>query len=190
MREGLRFERAYPEAMPTVPVRNGILTGRRMFPFRDWEDERGLLNKPGWSSIGDPSRTFTSALRRAGWWTAYVTDNPFLGFSYPYEPLRRSFDLFLRRGGQIGGRSDGVPPDLLAHWLHPATRDSGTVDRVTRYIANSDYSQDENESFAARVFGAGVTALDRAVAAPALRARRRHASTRTSRGRRRRRTSS
>jgi arylsulfatase A-like enzyme len=161
--EGLRFDRAFPEAMPTVPVRNGILTGRRMFPFSDWEDERGLLNKPGWSSIGDPSQTFTSALRRAGWWTAYVTDNPFLAFSYPYEHLRRSFDLFLRRGGQIGGRSDGVPPELLAHWLHPATRDSGTVDRVTRYIANSNYSQDENESFAARVFGSGITALDRAV---------------------------
>jgi arylsulfatase A-like enzyme len=161
--EGLRFERAYPEAMPTVPVRNGILSGRRMFPFLDWEDERGLLNRPGWSSLGDPSRTFTSALRRAGWWTAYVTDNPFLGFSYPYEPLRRSFDLFVRCGGQIGGRDDGVAWELVAHWLHPATRDAGTVNRVRRYIANSNYSQDENESFAARVFGAGVRALDRAV---------------------------
>jgi arylsulfatase A-like enzyme len=162
MREGLRFDRAFPEAMPTVPVRNGLLTGKRMFPFRDWEDERGLLNKPGWSSIRDPSRTFTSALRQAGWWTAYATDNPFLGFSYPYEPLRRSFNLFLRRGGQIGGRSGGVPPDLLAHWLHPATRDAGTVERVSRYIANSNYSHDENVSFAARVFGDGVSALDRA----------------------------
>jgi arylsulfatase A-like enzyme len=162
IREGLRFERAFPEAMPTVPVRNGLLTGRRMFPFQDWKDERGLLNKPGWSSPGDPSRTFTSALRRAGWWTAYVTDNPFLGFSYPYEPLRRSFDLFVRHAGQIGGRSDGVPPALLAHWLHPATRDTGTVNRVTRYIANADYSHNENESFAARVFGSGVKALDQA----------------------------
>jgi arylsulfatase A-like enzyme len=164
MSKGLRFDRAYPEAMPTVPVRNGLLTGRRMFPFRDWKDERGLLDRPGWSSLGDPSRTFTSALRRAGWWTAYVTDNPFLGFSQPYESLRRSFDLFVRRAGQIGGRSDGVPPELLAHWLHPATmRDSGTVRRVTRYIANSNYSEDENVSFAARVFGSGIEALDRGV---------------------------
>jgi arylsulfatase A-like enzyme len=163
LEQGLRFDRAFPEAMPTVPVRNAILTGRRMFPFHDWEDERGLLAKPGWSSVADPTRTFTSALRRAGWWTAYVTDNPFLGFSYPYEPLRRSFDLFIRRGGQIGGRSDGVPPDLLAHWLHPATRDTGTVNRVTRYIANANYSRNENESFAARVFGSAIKALDRAV---------------------------
>jgi arylsulfatase A-like enzyme len=161
-REGLRFERAFPEAMPTVPVRNAILSGRRMFPFRDWEDERGLLARPGWSPLADPSRAFTSALRRAGWWTGYVTDNPFLGFSLPYEPLRRSFDLFIRRGGQIGGPSDGVPPDLLARWLHPATRDTGTVNRVTRYIANANYSNDETQSFAARVFGSAVKALDRA----------------------------
>lgn len=162
LREGLHFERAFPEAMPTVPVRNGILTGRRMFPFRDWEDERGLLARPGWSSLRNPSHSFTSDLRRAGWWTAYVTDNPFLGFSHPYEPLRRSFDLFVRLGGQIGGRSAGVPSDLLAHWLHPATIDTGTVNRVTRYIANANYSSNENESFAARVFRNAMSALDRA----------------------------
>jgi arylsulfatase A-like enzyme len=56
-----------------------------------------------------------------------------------------------------------VPPDLLAHWLHPATRDTGTVNRVTRYIANANYSRNENESFAARVFGSAIKALDRAV---------------------------
>ena len=29
---------AYPEAMPTVPARNSILSGRRHFPFRGWHD--------------------------------------------------------------------------------------------------------------------------------------------------------
>ena len=160
-RAGLSFDRAFPEAMPTVPVRNAILSGRRMFPFRDWEDERGLLARPGWAPLADPSRAFTGALRSAGWWTAYVTDNPFVGFSHPYEPLRRSFDLFVRRGGQLGGKDALVPPDLLARWLHPATRDAGTMRRVRRYIANSDYSRDETQSFAARVFASAVDALDR-----------------------------
>ena len=31
---GLRFTQVYPEAMPTVPARNSILTGRRFFPYR------------------------------------------------------------------------------------------------------------------------------------------------------------
>ena len=42
-REGLRFTRAFPEAMPTVPARKSILTGRRQFPFRHWRPGRGLL---------------------------------------------------------------------------------------------------------------------------------------------------
>jgi arylsulfatase A-like enzyme len=161
-REGLRFERAFPESMPTVPVRNAILSGRRMFPFRDWEDERGLLAKPGWSSLKDHESAFTTALRRAGWWTAYVTDNPFVGFSYPYKPLRRSFDLFIRRGGQLGAGSGLASGPRVERWLHPATRDAGTVRRVGSYIANSDHADDEAESFAARVFGSAVLALDRA----------------------------
>jgi arylsulfatase A-like enzyme len=161
-REGLRFERAFPEAMPTVPVRNAILSGRRMFPFRDWEDQRGLLAKPGWAPLADPATAFTTVLRRAGWWTAYVTDNPFLGFSQPYEPLRRSFDLFVRRGGQLGAGSGLAKGRRVERWLHPATRDAGTVRRVSSYVANSDYARDESQSFAARVFGSAVHALDRA----------------------------
>jgi arylsulfatase A-like enzyme len=160
-REGVTFERVFPEAMPTVPARNSILSGRRMFPFNDWHDHRGLIAKPGWAPL-DPELAFTTMLRRAGYWTGYVTDNPFLGFSYPYEPLRRSFDLFVRRGGQIGGQSAAVPERLLERWLHPATIDPPTVQRVSRYIANADYSSDESQSFAARVFSSGLTALDRA----------------------------
>ena len=38
IRRGLSFTRAAPEAMPTVPVRYGFLSGRRGFPFRGWRD--------------------------------------------------------------------------------------------------------------------------------------------------------
>ncbi len=119
---GLRFTRAFPEAMPTVLARNSILSGRRMFPFRDWQDQPGLLAKPGWAPLDDIAGTFTSVLRQAGWWTGYVTDNPFLGFAGPYEPLRQSFDLFSRHGGQIGGGDGPVPPAALARCAPAATR--------------------------------------------------------------------
>lgn len=159
---GLSFTRAFPEAMPTVPARNSILSGRRMFPFRGWEDHRGLLAKPGWAPLEDPDRAFTTVLRRGGWWTGYVTDNPFLGFAGPYEPLRQSFDLFVRHGGQIGGRDGPVDPKTLRRWVHPAVREAGMEERVRRYIANADYSEDERRSFAAKVFRSAVDALDEA----------------------------
>lgn len=159
---GVSFTRAFPEAMPTVPARNSILSGRRMFPFRNWKDEQGLIARPGWSPLKDVHDAFPSVLRRAGWWTGYVTDNPFLGFTAPYEPLRSSFDLFTRRGGQIGGRDVPVPADTLNHWLHPAVREADMTERIRRYIANADYSEDERRSFAAKVFRSGVEALEMA----------------------------
>jgi arylsulfatase A-like enzyme len=157
---GLSFTRAVPEGLPTVPVRNALLSGRRTFPFRGWHDQRGLMDSPGWSALSDPGTTWTSALRAAGYWTAYVTDNPFVGFSQPYEPLRRSFDLFVRRGGQIGGSPRGLPSAVLARWLHPSIRDHKAVDRLRRYLANGGHAPDESESFAGRVFRSGVTALE------------------------------
>lgn len=160
-RAGLSFSRVVPEAMPTVPVRNSILRGRRGFPFRGWRDERGLLSSPGWSSLTDVDSTWTSALQRAGWWTGYVTDNPFVGFSFPYERLRRSFDQFTRRGGQIGASKRNVSREALDHWLHPAIRDPKAVDRLRGYLGNGDYARDETRSFAARVFSSAVDALER-----------------------------
>jgi arylsulfatase A-like enzyme len=163
LRQGLRFTRAFPEAMPTVPARNSLLSGRRMFPFRGWHDYPGLLRSPGWAPIPSVEEAFTSHLRRAGYWTSYVTDNPFLGWAPPYERLRRSFVLLIRHGGQLGVAKPpaSVSERELRHWLHPAIRDHQS--RVRRYLANGRrYWDDETRSFAARVFKSGVAALEQA----------------------------
>jgi len=161
-RGAVAFPNAFPEAMPTVPARNSILSGRRMFPFRDWHEYPGLVTKPGWEPPERMADLFTGVLGRSGWSTAYVTDNPFLGFASPYEPFRHSFDVFVRHGGQIGAGDRPVDRQTVEHWLHPAVRRAGMSERVRRYIANADYSHDERESFAARVFGSAVEVLTRA----------------------------
>ena len=152
LRQGLSFTRFFPEAMPTIPARRSILTGRRIFPFQGWHKYPGLLGEPGWAPIGDVRTTFTSALGRAGYWTAYVTDNTGVAFSPPWKRFRHSVDAFVRRGGQYGGRSDGVSDAELRHWLPPQLDDAETRDRVRRYLANGRYAHDETNSFAARVF--------------------------------------
>ena len=167
-RAGLRFTRFHPEAMATVPARRSILTGRRVFPFRHWRRWPGLMNTPGWAPIADPDATFTSALRRAGWWTGYVTDNPFLGFSEFYAPLRRSFNRFVSVGGQVGRTQplSSVSKGELRHWLVPELREPHIEQRVHRFLASgSHYWQDERRSWAARVYSAGAFLLDRAAAA-------------------------
>jgi arylsulfatase A-like enzyme len=166
-RQGLRFTRFYPEAMATVPARRSILTGRRVWPFRGWHRWPDLNNTPGWEPIRDPDATFTSALRKAGYWTAYVTDNPFLGFASPYRPFRRSFDSFVRIGGQLGGAAPITRASTrrLHHWLVPELREPNIEKRVLRFLHESgEYWHDESHSWAARVYTAAAKALDVAAA--------------------------
>ncbi len=144
MAQGMRFTSAYPEAMPTVPARNSILGGRRTFPFRHWHDYPGLLASPGWAPLREVDQALPAVLRSAGYWTAYVTDNPFIGFSRPYKPLRKSVNSLVRTGGQIGGAHpvSSVPDKVLRHWLHPAISPDKRR-RVGLYLANSRYWNDE-----------------------------------------------
>ncbi len=39
--EGVRFMNAYPEALPTIPVRRAMHTGMRTFPCRDYVLAKG-----------------------------------------------------------------------------------------------------------------------------------------------------
>src|SRR5215211_6915248 len=164
-RAGLRFTRFHPEAMATVPARRSIMTGRRVFPFRHWHAHRGLMETPGWAPIAEPAGTFTSALRRAGWWTAYVTDNPFLGFSTEFARFRRSFDRFVAIGGQLGVTHplSTVSRHELHHWLVPELREPHIERRVRAFLASGGhYWLDETRSWAARVSFAAAAMLARA----------------------------
>jgi arylsulfatase A-like enzyme len=110
--------------------------------------------------------SFLSVLRRAGWWTAYVTDNPFLGYAPPYGRFRGSVNRFVRTGGQIGGKQtvSSVPKDILRHWLHPANDDARTRRRVGLYLANSRPWESPDNTFAGRVFRDAIHELNNAAA--------------------------
>ena len=90
-----------------------------------------------------------------------MTDNPFLGFSRPYAPLRASVNSFVRTGGQIGGSHpvSSVPDKVLRHWLHPSISPDKRK-RVGLYLANSRYWNNERRSFAAKVMKDAVRALE------------------------------
>ena len=165
-RRGIRFTRFHPEAMATVPARRSIMTGRRVFPYRGWHRWPGLMRTPGWAPIGDVDSTFTSALRRVGYWTGYFTDNPFLGFSTPYASFRRSFSRFGRVGGQVGTVAPlaSVSDAELRHWLIPELRKGNIETRLRRFLAAGHYWRYEERSWAARVFSGAARALDEAAA--------------------------
>jgi len=163
-RQGVRFTSVFPEGMPTVPARNAILSGRRQFPFRGWYDRPGLIAAPGWEPLDRPDASFLAALRRAGWWTSYVTDNPFVGYAPGFGRFRNSVNRFVRTGGQIGGRRkpSSVPDHILDHWVHPANDNPKSRARVGLYLANSRPWEGIDNTFAGRVFRNAIRELNTA----------------------------
>lgn len=157
-RESLRFERAFPEAMPTVPARRSLMMGRRVYPWHDWRPTRNLPGSPGWTGMSAETTTWLKTLRRHGYWTGYVTDNPFLAFSPAWRGFRSTLDRFHRIGGQVGALrpASSVSTREVLRWLPRGMRTERYVTGMRQHLANVAGARDERYACAARVFSRAV----------------------------------
>jgi arylsulfatase A-like enzyme len=160
--KGLRFNRAFPEAMVTIPARRSIFTSKRIFPFRNHVVNEELGTSPGWLPITDNEHTFTTVLRNEGYWMAQVTDNPHTGFTRAYKPFRLSYDRFVSVIGQSGfiNPPESVPLSTVHKWLPPVLRDDRYLPGMRKYLANTGGGVDEEQTCAARVFKEAAAMLD------------------------------
>ena len=162
---GLRFDRAVPEAMPTVAVRRALLTGTRSFPFRDWKVAPKLPQFPGWSPIPAYKRLFTEFMDAGGIETAYVTDNPFL-IGPRFERFRKTLDLSKPIYGQgeyrvwnIGVVKSRVASNAqIENYLLPALRGTEAEKRIKENVGFNKGRTGAQLS-GARVLAAGMEAL-------------------------------
>jgi arylsulfatase A-like enzyme len=161
-RESLRFTRVFPEAMPTVPARRSMLTGRRAFPFRGWEPWQGLAKRAGWSPILPGTPTLPTILAKRGYWTAYVSDNPFLTHTEVFAPFRDSVDRYVRVMGQRGvlRPADSIPRSEAVRRLPPVMRTERAIAQVRQYLANNGGGEVDEETAAARVFSESERLLE------------------------------
>ena len=71
-RQAVRFTRAHPESLPTIPVRRALHTGRRAYPFRDYRPLKwGTVYLPGWQPMADEEDTLAENLAAAGYQTGF-----------------------------------------------------------------------------------------------------------------------
>lgn len=164
--KGLRFNRAFPEAMVTVPARRSIYTGQRIFPFRNFKPIYDLGVSPGWTAIDNLDQTLMQALSDAGYRTIQVTDNPHTGFTETYKPFRLAWDEFVSIEGRVGTRNpiDSVSDAQVRRWLPKALQGNERyIEGMKKNLANTGYGRDETESDAARVFDEAIRQLEGAV---------------------------
>jgi arylsulfatase A-like enzyme len=163
--EGIRFDRAVPEAMPTVAVRRALLTGTRSFPFRDWQVAPKLPQFPGWSPIPPYKRLLTEFMDEAGIETAYVTDNPFL-IGPRFERFRRTLDIStpIYEQGEYRVWNLGVVKSRVAsraqieNYLLPALQGTEAEKRIQENVG-FNRGRSGAQLSGARVLKAGMEAL-------------------------------
>jgi arylsulfatase A-like enzyme len=161
-RESLRFTRAYPESMPTIPARRAIHTGFRTYPL--WEhDETMDTGLFGWQPIPNDQTTLAEILSEAGYETMLVSDVSH--FAKPAFNFHRGFNVFHFVRGQ---ERDFYKP----HWLTPQEKIDGSLlggpkrehheSILRQYFANTTGRRGEEDWFAPQVYSTAMEFLEAA----------------------------
>ena len=149
----LRFTRAYPESIPTLPARRAIHTGLRTWPFRNWDPPEGETFMPaGWQHIPEDQTTLSEILLEQGFNTTLFSDTHHL-FKASMN-FQRGFRLFDWVRGQERDRyrpTMRVSQERVDQMVIPGNSES-MVDKVRQYLANTQGREDEEDWFAPRVF--------------------------------------
>jgi arylsulfatase A-like enzyme len=152
--ESLRFTRAFPEAMPTIPTRRSVMSGKRIFPYRGWRPYKDLPPQPGWEPVGSDGRMWTEALQDKGWTTGYVTDNPHMLLPV-HKRFRARLDRVQLVDGQVPLRrkpTGTVSDATVDKYVPPSLRGSRAEPRMRAYLQANPRDRPEEDYLSPRVF--------------------------------------
>jgi len=154
-RESVTFTGAYPESLPTLPVRRALFTGLRTYPFRGHKPQKGdFAGTPGWGPIPESQTTIAETLWAKGYRTALITDT--YHYFKPSKNFHRGFGEWVWiRGQELDPwRTGPVPPPAVvdAH-IPEALRPSQRLRTfLTAYYTNAQAQVSEADYHPARVF--------------------------------------
>lgn len=144
------FTDAYPEALPTIPIRTALMTGQRTLPYRLWQP------------LEEEDKTIAEILRQNGYVTSLITDTYHM--AKPGMNFHRGFDAFTWIRGQEADAHRTAPATVdLDPYVKPTmagTRTEAMLEQYLRNTADRD-DADEEEFFAARVFQEAIEWVDR-----------------------------
>lgn len=171
-----KFTRAYPESMPTLPFRRSLLTGKRVFPFKnkntqgayypfDYKFKSPCLI-PGWEAIPKEDEPVAELLLHQGYNTAVVTDCfhqhfPGMNFHRGYKCWQfirgQEYDL-CRTSCNTEEKQE---PIGNRHLTDEMKREGRKTWELTRHMTNHDNRSKEEDYSPALVFRTAVEWMER-----------------------------
>jgi len=163
--DALVFDNAYPESLPTIPVRRAIHTGIRTFPFNHKNLEyrtNDLVESPGWTPI-PPQHTHLAEFMKSN---AYITS--FITSTYHYFKPNMNFHLGFDEWHYIRGHEydsyraryrDGrreINKKVRSHTVEKTDENRGAVYTqkllLKNYLPNVQDRKEEKDYFPAQTF--------------------------------------
>ncbi|MYA03795.1 MAG: sulfatase, partial [Caldilineaceae bacterium SB0664_bin_22] len=153
--ESLRFTRAYPECLPTIPTRRTLHSGRRAFPFRTYDPVPwDNVYLPGWQPMYRDEATVAEALSQGGYHTGFYSDVPH--YMVPGMNFTRGFQQWEYIRGQAEDRFLGAASADEAL----LQRYRGNPDRIRNHLVNVRPDLPEEEWHTARTFRSAMRFLE------------------------------
>jgi arylsulfatase A-like enzyme len=146
-RECVVFENAYPEGLPTIPVRTALMTGQWTLPFRPWQP------------LTPSDLTVAEILRREGYTCGLISDC--YHYRAPGMNFHRGFHSYRWIRGQEYDPYESGPTrrnldDYVNEHYPPLWRQ-----RVAQFLANTDEFTSEADWFPAQVVREATNWLER-----------------------------
>ncbi|MCY0879234.1 MAG: sulfatase [Firmicutes bacterium] len=149
--ESTVYQHAYPEGLPTIPVRRAYFTGERSFPWRFRYDTKGSWpTGRGWHKIPPEQPTLAEILLEAGYQTGLVADTYHL--FKPTGNFTRGFLAyeFVRGYETDNYRAGRISPETLRRFVkHP---DPAANPVLVQYLLNTEGRVREQDWTTAQVF--------------------------------------
>jgi arylsulfatase A-like enzyme len=149
------FDCAYPESLPTIPVRRALHTGRRAYPFKDYKPVRwDNVYLPGWQPMSNNEDCIAENLVETGYYTGFVSDVPHY-FVPGMNFTRGAWQWeYVRGQAEDKWRSPAIASDeeLKKYGDPAAIKRQFPRGRPMRHVANYSHIRSEEETTTAKIF--------------------------------------
>ena len=153
--ESAVFDCAHPESLPTIPFRRALHTGRRAYPFKNYNPVRwDNVYLPGWQPMDNHKDSLAENLVEVGYYTGFVSDVPHY-FVPGMNFTRGAWQWeFVRGQAEDKWRSPATASDEdLSRYSDPdQMKRQFPRGRPLRHVANYAHIHSEEDTTTAKIF--------------------------------------